>query len=113
MPKDKLSKSQKNTLKKSNQTKKNSNKNRAKGCSKVKKGNKGTSACSNWKNNPRRRTKLSKGKRRDKSTDKESSSKVTYTVSDGTKTPPPEKEVTTSTTISQDGSGWSRNPRFL
>ena len=73
MPKDrKLSKSQKNTLKKSNATKKNTNKNRAKGCSSVKKGSKGTSACGNWKNNLKRRNKVrptSKKKSSDKSKD--------------------------------------------
>ena len=114
MPKDrKLSKSQKNTLKKSNATKKSSNKNRGKGCSKVNKGSKGTSACSNWKKSLKRRTKLAKGNRRDKSKTKETSSKITYTVSDGTKTPPPKKEIVTSTTFSPDGSERSKNPRFL
>ena len=73
MPGDrKLSKSQKNTLNKSNATKKNTNKNRANGCSRVKKGSKGTSACGNWKNNPKRRTKArnnSPKKSNDKSKD--------------------------------------------
>lgn len=57
MPKDRLSKSQKNTLKKSNKNKKAANKNRGKGCSKVKRGSKGTSVCSKFKNNLKRRTK--------------------------------------------------------